>query len=232
METGVLQQISADDFRGYDLMADVFGNHHEGRGNDDQNRLQTELGEQKIREGEPGGLGDVGEVHDAHRESQTVTDDDGDQYGDGRRKAAEQNLSEDRHRKSHQKDSGELRVYAEIFGTVRGNDSAVLGSVLRQLQTDQRHNRTHGGGGKDDVDPAYADEFDDNRDGDENQSGYNKPAQGILVSKLRIVNDQQSGRDKGETRAEVCGGFPLCDKNKDKCANAVHQQCDGRTYPE
>ena len=90
MQTGVFDQVSADDLTCYDLMADMFGNDNQQGRQHDGDCLRVELGRGEIGQSQPACFRYCGEIYNAQKVCGHITADHGDQDGDHRQELTEQ----------------------------------------------------------------------------------------------------------------------------------------------
>ena len=189
MESGILQQVSAYDLGGHDLMSDVLGDDYQRRRNDDQDGIQTELREEEVRQSEDGCAGHGSEVYDAHDQGYYISYDDRDQDRNGCCETSQKHLAKYSAQQCDDEYDGQLRV---DLGVGVGEDDPAVGSgTSGKLQSDEGNYRAHGGRWKDDIDPVDAYELDDDGNDDEDQSCDDETAQGVFITQLWVVDDQQ-----------------------------------------
>jgi len=121
-------------------------------------------------------------------------------------------------------------VRGDLLVIISGNESGHLRGGHSQLEAYERDDRAHGRGRKHHLDPAGAEDADDQCDEDEHAAGRDEAAERVrivlmLERGVGAENDEH-GRDEREARAEKRRSPSLAQKQIDERADAVHEKND------
>ena len=227
VQTGVLEQIAADDLARDELMADVLVRDDEDDRQDDQDGVDVELRRLKVRNGDEAGVQRIDDglgVDDAGNNARDVAADDRDQDRNGREEAAKHDAAEYRNGERHEKGDDRADGHAVTDDAAGGSRRA------GQFETDERDDRAHGYRRQHDADPVRAAFVDDKREDAAARADCDEAAERVLVAP--VLDDDGRGCDERKGRAEVGRRLALGDQDEQQRADAVHEQHDGRVHME
>src|SRR5512133_883030 len=189
VQAGILHQVLAHDVPGHHQVAHMLRQHHQRRGQDDEDGLQVVGGRVERGHLEPGRQAHRLEVHHAEAEGDHVARDDAQQHGDHRQEPAQEDGGQDGHRQGGQRHhQGKPQGHAEHGGA--GGEPGHVGGHGGQLQADDGHDGAHGSRREDDVDPPGARHAHHLGEQDEDEAEDDEAALGGGVA--------QPGRQHGE----------------------------------
>ena len=143
----ILDEIPAHHVAGDEQMPDMFGQHHESCGSDDDDGVEVEGGGVEMRHLEPGSFDDRSKIHHAHEEGEHIAADDAEQDGDDGQKSSEGHGTDDGDDK---REHGHQHVvHVDVFSREAGHGCGG-GS---KFKTDDGDDGPHGRGREDDVYP-------------------------------------------------------------------------------
>ena len=149
-------------------MADVLSHEHQNHGDEQACELPVELGGLEVRQANDAlslhSLVNLGEVHLAANHSGDVANAHTQQDGQATNDALEQHRNQDDGAQGHQRGH---RCHHEV----------VL-SALRQVEANQRHNRTGDDRGHELDQPAGASELNNQADQEQSHTGHDDAAEG------------------------------------------------------
>ena len=225
VQTGILEQIAADDLAGDELMADMLVRDNQKDRKNDQNRVDVKLRGLEVRDGDKAGVQRINDglgFDNTGEHTRDVAADNGDQNRDSREEAAEQHTAE--YRNGQRYKEGDNRS----GGDAVTDNAAGRSRRACQLQADQGNNRTHGSRRQNDIDPVRTALIDNEREHTAARTYDNKAAERILITPVFDNDGRRS--DKRERRAEVCGRLALGDEDEQQRADTVHEQHDRRVH--
>ena len=205
-------------------MTDVLRGHQQQCRKNGQHRLHVESGGLKIGQGEKGCFTYRAEVQYTQNRRGNISGNDSYQNRDYGKKAPKQDLSEHSNPQGNEKYCHIPRIHF-LCQQSRG-----IRRVSRQLQSNQRHHRPHGRGGKHDINPVRAAFLYDQGHDHAADTQHHKTAQRVLVAEF--VNHQQSRRQEREAGAQICRGFSLRNQNKQQRSHTIHQKHHRRVDAE
>ncbi len=227
VQTGILEQIAADDLAGNQLMADMLVCDNQKDRKNDQNRVDVKLRGLEVRDGDKAGVQRINDglgFDNTGEHTRDVAADNGDQNRDSREEAAEQHTAE--YRNGQRYKEGDNRS----GGDAVTDNAAGRSRRACQLQADQGNNRPHGSRRQNDVDPVRAALIDNEREHTAARTYDNKAAERILITP--VVDNDGRRSDKCERRAEIRGRLALGDEDEQQRADTVHEQHDRRVHLE
>ena len=227
VQTGVLEQVAADDLARDELMADVLVRDDEDDRQDDEDRVDVELRRLEVRDGDKAGVQGVNDglgLDDFGNDTRDVAADDRDQNRNGREEAAEHNAAEYRNGQRYEERDDRASRYATTDNTAGFCRRAC------QFKADECNDRAHGCGRKNDADPVGSAFVDDEREDAAARADCDEAAERVLVAPV-LDNDGRRS-DKRERGAEVGRRLALGDEDEQQRADTVHEQHDRRVHLE
>ena len=227
VQTGVFQQVAADDLAGNQLMTDMLVCDNQKDRKNDQNRVDVKLRGLEVRDGDKAGVQRINDglgFDNTGEHTRDVAADNGDQNRDSREEAAEQHTTEYRNGQRYKECDN------RSGGDAVTDNAAGRSRRACQLQADQSNNRTHGCGRQNDVDPVRAALIDNEREHTAARTYDNKAAERILITP--VVDNDGRRSDKCERRAEIRGRLALGNEDEQQRADTVHEQHDRRVHLE
>ena len=208
-------------------MADVLVRDNEDDRQDDQNGVDVELRRLEVRNGDEASVQRIDDglgVDDAGNNARDVAADDRDQDRNGREEAAEHDAAEYRNGERYEEGDDRASRYATTDNTAGFCRRAC------QFKADQRNDRAHGCGRKNDADPVGSAFVDDEREDTAAGADRDEAAERVLIAPVFDNDGRRS--DKRKRRAEVGRRLALCDEDEQQRADTVHEQHDGRVHLE
>ena len=193
-------------------MADVLSHEHQNHGDEQASELPVELGGLEVRQTDDAlslnSLVNLGEVHLAANHGGDVTNAHAQQDGQATNDALEQHRNQDDGAQGHQRGH---RCHHEV----------VL-SALRQVEANQRHNRTGHDRGHELGEPAGAGELNDQADQEQRHTRHDDAAEGARRT-VRVHGSRQ-GSDEREGGTQVGGDAAAGNQQEEDGADTREEQ--------
>lgn len=145
MQTGIFQQVTADDLAGDELMADMLVCDNQNDRKNDKDGVDVKLRGLEVRDGDKAGVQRINDglgFDNTGEHARDIAADNGDQNRDSREEAAEQHAAEYRNGQRYEERDDRASRYATTDNTAGFSRRAC------QLKADQRNDRAMAAGGR------------------------------------------------------------------------------------